>query len=494
MSNPTFGMTIERVNNEPQPAVTSDLSVVGIVGTAPLANAATFPLNTPVFMYSDDTTMFDALGLTGTIRDALDLVNAQLGEFQVAAKTVVVRVEDDADVDAQIANLVGDSGTGTGIHALVEAGPLLGVIPRLICVPGYTNQRDSGITELTISNAGSGYDDGDFALTATGGGGTGFAGTATVSGGVITAAVITDPGSGYETSPTVSLANLTSGTGGAIAATVADLANPVCAALTPVLNKLLGHAVVCGPATTEQDAINWRETMQSDRLIPVDPQVKVLDDGSTVTVDSAAAVIGIGVRRDHEKAGLPFHSWANQPIQGILGPSRPINFSLTDGATEAQRLLAANIGVIVRGELGVESAIASGGFVYVGTDNAGEDEVWRFYNVTRGRDYIHLAFLRTLRYYLGRYNITGQTIQAVLNTMEIFMRSLKADGVILGYRIGFKRDQNQPEELRLGRFTIDFQAEEAPVLRKINIKSGRYRPALNALLEDLLAQVDAVVG
>ena len=31
-----------------------------------------------------------------------------------------------------------------------------------------------------------------------------------------------------------------------------------------------------------------------------------------------------------------------------------------------------------------------------GTDNAGEDDLWRFYNVTRGRDYIHLMFLRKL--------------------------------------------------------------------------------------------------
>ncbi len=39
--------------------------------------------------------------------------------------------------------------------------------------------------------------------------------------------------------------------------------------------------------------------------------------------------------------------------------------------------------------------------------------------MTRGRDYIHLMFLRTLRFYLGRFNITGQTVQAVLNTMGL---------------------------------------------------------------------------
>ena len=415
MSDPTFGISITRIDNEPRPAVWSDMSVVGLIGTAPAADASVFPVDTPVFMYSDDVFKRQALGSTGTITQALNLINAQLGEFQVAAKVVVVRVAEGESVDETIANVVGD-GVSTGLDAFVQAGPLLGIIPRLICAPGFTSQRQG-------SNA-----------------------------------------------------------------------NAVCVALPAICNRLLAHAVVDGPATTEQAALEWRETLSSNRLIPVDPAVRVMNGTEIAVVPLSPAVIGIGVRRDHEKQGRPFHSWANQPVQGIVGPSRPINFSLTDGTTEGQRLLSHNLGVLLRGELGVESAIAAGGFVYVGTDNAGEDDLWRFYNVTRGRDYIHLMFLRTLRFYLGRFNITGQTIQAVLNTMGFAMRDLKADGDILGYEVKFARGQNSPEELRQGRFTVNFAAEEAPVLRYLGIQSARYRPALDALLDDLLAQVDAVTG
>ena len=349
MSNSTFGISITRIDNEPRPAVWSDMAVVGIIGTAPEADVEHFPVDTPVFMYSDDAAKRTALGAEGTIAGAIGLINAQLGEFQVAAKTVIVRVAEGADVDETIVNIVGDGST-TGLAAFVEAGPLLGVIPRLLCAPGFTSQREG--------------------------------------------------------------AN----------------ANAVCAALPAICAKLLTHAVVDGPATTEQAALDWRETLSSDRLIPVDPAVKVLASPAEIVVPMSPAVIGIAVRRDHEKQGRPFHSWANQAVRGIVGPSRPINFSLTDGATEGQRLLASNIGVLLRGEMGVETAIASGGFVFVGTDNAGEDDLWRFYNVTRGRDFIHLMFLRTLRYYLGRFNITGQTVQAVVNTMSFALRDLKADG------------------------------------------------------------------
>lgn len=415
MSDPTFGISITRIDSEPRPPVWSDMSVVGVIGTAPDADATTFPVDTPVFMYSDDAAKLTALGAAGTLKDALLLINSQLGEFQVAAKVVLIRVTEGADADATIANIVGDGAT-TGLSAFLRAGPEIGVIPRLLCAPGFTSQR-------TAPNA-----------------------------------------------------------------------NAVCAALPAICEKLLAHAVVDGPATTEQDAIDWRETISSQRLIPVDPAVKVYDNGVTVVQPASPAIVGIGVRRDHEKQGRPFHSWANQPIQGIVGPSRPVNFSLTDGATEGQRLLSANIGVILRGEMGVESAIASGGFVFIGTDNAGADDLWRFYNVTRGRDYIHLMLLRTLRTYLGKFNVTGQTIQAILNTMDTGMRNLKADGSILGYELKFTRDQNTPEELRQGRFTINFAAEEAPVLRYLGIQSARYRPALDALLDDLLAQVGTITG
>lgn len=412
MADPIFGIAITRVEDEARPAVYGDLSTVGIIGTAPDADTAKFPINTPVFLYSDDAVMRTALGTTGTLGDAVALLHQQLGEFQVAARVVVVRVTEGATVDDTITNIVGD-GLTTGLGAFLTAGPSLGYVPRLLCAPGFTSQHE------------------------------------------------------------------------------AALANPVCAALPAICSRLLAHAVVDGPATTKAAALAWRETLASDRLIPVDPAVKVLDGTTIVTAPMSPAIVGIAVRRDHEFNGGPFHSWANQQVRGIVGPSRPVAFSLTDGATEGQDLLAANIGILVRGELGVESAAAEGGFVFIGTDNAGSDELWRFYNVTRGRDYIHLMFLRTLRSFLGKSNITGNTIEAVKRTMEFALRDLQATGDILGFKVQFDRDLNSPENLRLGKVNISFKAEEAPVLRYLGVQSGRYREALNALLDDLVAQVSA---
>ena len=410
MATPTFGLTIQTIDNEIRPAVWGDLSVIGLVGIAPDADATIFPVNTPVLVNSSDPAALAALGDTGTLADALRMITAQLGEFQSAARCVVVRVTEGADQAATLANVAGN-GTSTGVAALLEAGPLTGYTPRLLAAPGFTSQHAAG------------------------------------------------------------------------------QANVVVAQLAAVAPRLLAHAVVDGPTTTFADAQAWRETINSDRIIPVVPGARILDVTSTtgeiIDAPMSPAILGIAVRRDFEFGGRPFHSWANQAVQGIVGITRPVAFSLTDGTSEGQSLLAANIGIVTRGEMGVDGGIADGGFVYIGTDNAGDDDLWRFYNVMRGRDYIHLMSLKTLRTYLGRFNVTGQTIQAILNTLNIALRDLQSTGDILGYQVQFLEDQNSPEDLRAGKISVRFLAEEAPVLRRIDIQSGRYRAALESLIGDL---------
>lgn len=490
MADPIFGISIQRIDNEPRPAIVTDMSVVGLVFTAPEADSDAFPLNTPVHFFSDDTAMVAKLGKEGTGWWAVELINQQLGEFQAAASIVGVRVEKGVDTEATIANLRGSASDRTGMFALLKAGAELGITPRLICVPGYTSQAAGLVSEVAITNPGSGYSVGD-AISASGGSGSGFAGEVSeVDGdGKITAVTITNPGSGYTSTPTLSVTS-DGGTGATLTATVDMVSNAIVAALPTLLDQLLAVAVVDGPATTQTAAINWRESIQSMRIIPVDPGVKVMDEtGSIITVPASPAIIGVAVRRDHEFQGRPFHSWANQPVRGIVGPSRPIDFSILDGATEGQVLLANNVGVIVRGE-NTDGAIADGGYVYVGTDTCSEDPLWTFYNQVRGRDYIHLAFIKTLRYYLGRRNIDRGTIEDILETMTFGLRDIQATGDLLGFRVGFNRDSNSPEQLRLGRFTVAFRAEEPPVLRYLGVQSARYRPALDMLLSDLLMQLD----
>ena len=86
--------------------------------------------------------------------------------------------------------------------------------------------KKSGVSDLEITNAGTGYS-GNGTLSATGGGGSGFTGTYTVSGGKITAVAITNSGSGYTSTPTVVVSGSTSGTAAVIAPTLFTGVDPI---------------------------------------------------------------------------------------------------------------------------------------------------------------------------------------------------------------------------------------------------------------------------
>ena len=82
---------------------------------------------------------------------------------------------------------------------------------RLRPIGGWQRLADSpqivkkgAVREVTITTAGAGYTAGN--LTATGGGGSGFAGTFTVNGsGAVATLTITNYGSGYKSVPTINI-------------------------------------------------------------------------------------------------------------------------------------------------------------------------------------------------------------------------------------------------------------------------------------------------
>jgi len=108
-------------------------AVVALLGTAPLADAASFPLNTPVLLKGVPSEAA-GLGATGTLKDAVDDVFDQIGAY-----TIVIRVDEGVDLAATMTNLVGDATTLTGVHALKKAEAQLGIKPRLIAAPGFTS-------------------------------------------------------------------------------------------------------------------------------------------------------------------------------------------------------------------------------------------------------------------------------------------------------------------------------------------------------------------
>jgi len=119
-------------------------SIIGLVGTAPEADAEMFPLDTPVLLTGPR--MAAELGAEGTLADAYSAVYSQGVNI-----TIVVRVEEAVDTTATLANVIGDPALQTGIWALMLAGSLTGQTPRILAAPGFTGVGEPEAANPAIS-------------------------------------------------------------------------------------------------------------------------------------------------------------------------------------------------------------------------------------------------------------------------------------------------------------------------------------------------------
>lgn len=131
------GVRVEEVNDGTRSITTVSTAIVGMVCTADDADAATFPLNTPVLL-TDVLTASGKAGTTGTLARSLDAIADQSKPV-----TIVVRVAQGENEQETTSNIIGGvtaDGKRTGMKALLTAQAKCGVKPRILGVPGYDNQ------------------------------------------------------------------------------------------------------------------------------------------------------------------------------------------------------------------------------------------------------------------------------------------------------------------------------------------------------------------
>lgn len=139
------GVEVVEIDTGTRPIRTVRSSVIGLVGTAPDADADKFPINTPVLVAGRRS---DAAGLgdAGTLAAAIDDIFDQAG-----AVVVVIRVEEGADDAATLSNIIGgtDDVTGApeGLQVLLAAESIVKVAPRIIVVPEFS-QEQAVVSEL----------------------------------------------------------------------------------------------------------------------------------------------------------------------------------------------------------------------------------------------------------------------------------------------------------------------------------------------------------
>jgi phage tail sheath protein FI len=460
------GVEVLQIDTGARPIQTVRSSVIGVIGTAPDADAQAFPLNTPVLVTRRSEMV--GIGETGSLPPALDLIYDQAG-----AVVVVVRVEganEGAIIDA-IRGGIDVNGGYLGVHAFMAAENEVGFAPKILIAPGYTHQRTSnGILSIAVQTQGSGYTTAP-AVSLTGGGGTGATAVAVLGtggdAGKVVSITITNPGKGYTTNPTVAIAAPPAGGVQAVAGTVTrgTVRSEVLAEMVGIAQRLRAVVVADGPNTTDAAAIQIADDFGSDRIYVVDPWV--LRDGSSVP--ASPAVAGLINKVDNQRGF--WWSPSNNEINGIEGTSRAIDFTLGDFTSRANLLNEQKIATIIREQ----------GFRLWGNRTLASDPRYAFLSVRRTADMINESILRGHLWAVDRC-ITATYLEEVQESVREYLRSLKARGAILGGDVWVDPELNTPVSISNGQVFFDFDFTPPFPAERVTFRSH----LVNSYVTDLL--------
>jgi len=137
MADYLHGVRVLEINEGTRPIRTVSTAVVGMVCTADDADPKAFPLDTPVLLTNVQAAIAKA-GTKGTLAASLQAI-----ADQTKPMTIVVRVqegEDEAETTSALIGGTSPTGQYTGMKALLAAKSRLGLVPRILGVPGLDSQ------------------------------------------------------------------------------------------------------------------------------------------------------------------------------------------------------------------------------------------------------------------------------------------------------------------------------------------------------------------
>ena len=247
----------------------------------------------------------------------------------------------------------------------------------------------------------------------------------------------------------------------------------VVAEMLGIADKLRAVIVADGPNTTDEAAIDYRKNYGSGRVYVVDPQVKVWDTKTSTTIDQAASprVAGIIAKSDNERGF--WHSPSNREIYGITGTSRPVDFALGDKTSRANYLNENDVATIIHEK----------GYRLWGNRTCSSDPKWAFLSVRRTADMINESLLRAHLWAVDR-NITKQYLEEVSEGVNAYLRDLVTKGAILGGKCWPNDELNTPHNITQGKVYFDFDFTPPYPAEHITFRSA----LTNDYLTELTAQ------
>lgn len=537
------GVTVVESPDTPSLLRVSNFGITFVNGTAPDADPAAFPLNTPKLITS--LAGANALGAAGTLQADVATILNEGGTY------VVVNRVDHSDTPSTLqTNLIGDPVARTGIYAALKVKSSLGVSPRVLITAGDTGTYiEDGVLSVALTASGDGYTtpptvafsggspDENAAATATinahkvksiaitgagenytvaptitiappPAGGTQATATCTVDNGEIDAVTITNPGSGYVEAPAVTvegdgdLAILTAtlggpvtgitvtnpgadfgsapavtitgdGSGATAVANLGDVANAYISALNTVAHAIAARAYVHGPNTTNDEAVRWRNTINSGRILLIDPLGIKNVGGTPVPVAIAPVFAGVRARVVASAEGVS-GSVSNKLIRTLDGVARTVAYP-----ADSNYLNERQVATVIN---------ERGGLRTWGSRLAIDDPIWQFDSVRATADMINESLEDLYFKYVDR-KFTKYNLKMMVEDGNAALRVFRLNDDILGGKVWLS-DLNEPTLNANGKVFLDVEFEPVGLMEQIHVTTHRNIVYYRLLLDSVRGAID----
>lgn len=252
--------------------------------------------------------------------------------------------------------------------------------------------------------------------------------------------------------------------------------NPVVAAMLGIAEKRRGVVIADGPNTTKEDALQYRGDWGSHRIYMVDPAVKIAQGAQTVVRPASSSVSGVMLRVD-KKHGVN-HSPSNHEFLGISGIARPIDYGDGDPDTEADFLTRNQIATIIRDR----------GYRLWGNETTWSEPLNKFLPVVRTHDIIMDSVEAAHRSFRDK-PFSTQLIVDIAETVNGFLRQLRAAGWTLGHDVWIDPNLNTQETWLNGDLYVSYDAEAPAPLQRLLFQFNRNTGYYAELARDAISEV-----
>ena len=247
-------------------------------------------------------------------------------------------------------------------------------------------------------------------------------------------------------------------------------ANPVVAELLGIAERLRAVIIADCPNETKEEAVSYREDFGSPRLFCAYPWAKVMKGDDIVEEPFSARIAGLIAKSDNERGF--WWSPSNSVINGIVGISKPIDFTLGDPVCVANFLNENKVATIIQQD----------GFRLWGNRTTSADAKWCFISVRRTADMINDSLLRAHLWAVDR-NITKTYVEDVCEGVNNYLRYLKNIGAVIGGNCWANASLNTPDQIQQGKIAFDFDFTPPYPAEHITFRSRLVNDYLEEIFE-----------